>query len=119
MARARRSSTVLDNARRRLAGLKSITPTPDFGPNLKLTDYEQDINAFNARLEGYNEKVSALDQLQNELEEEERRLHDKNKRMLSAAGAHYGPDSSEYEALGGTRTSERKRATKKPTPDKP
>lgn len=113
MARAKRSSTVLETARKRLAGLKSITPAPDFGPNLKLDDYEQEINAFSARLDDYNGAVSTLDQLKNELEGLEAKLRDKNKRMLSAAEAHYGPDSSAYEQAGGTRDSERKRSTKK------
>ena len=36
-----------------------------------------------------------------------------NKRVLSAVEAHFGPDSSEYEAVGGTRLSERKRPTPK------
>lgn len=33
--------------------------------------------------------------------------------MLSAAKAHYGPDSSQYEQAGGTRQSDRKRPTRK------
>jgi hypothetical protein len=33
--------------------------------------------------------------------------------MLAAVEAHYGPDSNEYEAAGGTRTSDRKRTTAK------
>ncbi|HEX8650272.1 MAG TPA: hypothetical protein VF708_05495 [Pyrinomonadaceae bacterium] len=113
MARQKKGSTVLETARRRLSGLKSITPAPDFGANLKLTDYEQDIDDFSASLDNYNEKLAALDQFQNELIEQEKRLNDKNKRMLSAAEAQYGPDSSEYEQAGGTRQSERKRPTKK------
>lgn len=116
MARAKRSSTVLETARKRLSGLKSITPAPDFGPNLKLDDYEQDINSLSARLDGYNEAVATLDKLKNELEAEEAKLRDKNKRMLSATEAHYGPDSSAYEQAGGTRDSERKRSSTKKTP---
>jgi len=34
MTRKRRTSAVLETAQHRLAGLKSITPTPDFGGNL-------------------------------------------------------------------------------------
>jgi hypothetical protein len=34
-------------------------------------------------------------------------------RMLAAIGARYGTDSSEYEMVGGTRTSERKRSPRK------
>jgi len=35
--------------------------------------------------------------------------------MLAATGALYGPDSNEYEAVGGTRKSDRKRPVRKKT----
>jgi hypothetical protein len=117
MARLKRSSTVLDTARQRLSGLKSITPAPDFGANLKVADYEQEINDFSAKIDKYNEMLSMLDSLQNEIDADERSLRTKNGRMLSAAEAQYGPDSSQYEQAGGTRTSERKKSSKK-TPTK-
>lgn len=119
MARLKRSSTVLEAARQRLSGLKSINPEPDFGPNLKLSDYQEETNRLSASLDNYNQMVSTLDELKNSLEDEEARLREKNKRMLAATEAHYGPDSSEYEQVGGTRTSERKRPARgsnKPTP---
>jgi hypothetical protein len=46
MARPKRNSAILETARQRLAGLKSITPTPDFGSTLSLGGYEQEINAY-------------------------------------------------------------------------
>jgi len=113
MARLKRSSTILETARKRLAGLKSITPKPDFGPALDIDQYEQDINALGTSLDKYNQTVSLLDQMQNELEADEAKLNDKSKRMLAATGAQYGPNSSQYEQVGGTRLSERKRPTKK------
>jgi hypothetical protein len=114
MARLKRSSTVLETARQRLSGLKSITPRPNFGPALDLDRYEQEVGAFGANLDKYNETLSLLDQLQNDLDAGEAQLRDKNKRILAATSAHYGPDSSEYEAAGGTRARDRKRTTKKP-----
>lgn len=113
MARLKRSSNVLEAARLRLAGLKSIMPAPDFGPGLTIAGYEADINSFNTTLNNYNEQVAALDDLQNQLQAEELALRDKNKRVLSAVEAQYGPDSSQYEQAGGTRQSERKRYTRK------
>jgi predicted nucleic acid-binding Zn-ribbon protein len=91
----------------------SITPAPDFGVNLSLASYEQEINNFSRDLDGYNEKVAALDERQNALEAAETALREKNKRMLSAAEAQFGPDSSEYEQAGGTRLSDRKRPARK------
>ena len=114
MARLRRSSQILEAARQRLAGLKSITPTPDFGTALTLAAFETIITGFGTKLENYNRQVAALDDLQNSLGADEDALNDMHKRMLSATEATYGPDSSEYEAAGGTRLSERKRPTSKP-----
>lgn len=116
MARVKRSSSVLETAKRRLAGLKSINPLPDFGPNLKLNDYEQAINALGTKIETYNGLLASLDDLQNQIQADEKMLRTTNARMLSASEAHYGPDSSQYELTGGTRQSERKRPTPKQTP---
>lgn len=114
MARARRSSSVLDTARQRLAGLKAFDSAPNLGPALSLAAYDQEITTFATSLNTYNERLAALDQLQNSLEAAEASLRDKNKRMLSAVEAQFGADSSEYEQVGGTRTSERKRPTGRP-----
>ena len=96
MARLKRGSNVLETARQRLAGLKSIDPKPDFGPTLVLDTYEQEINSYGAKLDKYNETLSLLDSLQNDLDAAGDALGDKNKRMLAATGAHYGTDSNEY-----------------------
>ena len=79
---------------------------PDLGPALTLTGYEQELTAFSTSLDGYNEKLAALDELQNSVEAAEASLRDKNKRILSAVEAQFGPDSSEYEQAGGTRQSD-------------
>ena len=121
MARTKRTSSILVTARQRLAGLKSITPPPNFGANLTLAGYEGDIGVLSDKLDKYNEMLSLLDSLQNEIETLEAGLREKNVRILSATEAQYGPDSSEYEQAGGTRRSERKRTgpkgprTPKPT----
>ena len=113
MARLRKSSAVLETARKRLTGLKSIKTPPDFGPNLTIPGYETKSNSVAAKLEAYNQALALSDQLQNEFKAEEAELNDLNRRYLSAAEAIFGPDSSEYEMLGGTRKSERKRPTRK------
>lgn len=113
MARAKRKSTVLETARQRLGGIKAITPPVDFGPNLLVADYEQEINDFSGKIDRYNGMLATLDDLQNEIEADESNLRDKTARMLAATQARYGRDSSEYEQAGGTRQSERKRSSKK------
>src|SRR2546429_8937881 len=109
MARRKRTSTILEDARKRMAGLKSIIPAPDFGPNLKLADYETQINDFSNKLDKYNQLNSTLDDLQNQIDDDEIKLRESNRRMLSATEGQYGPDSSAVEQVGGTRDSERKR----------
>lgn len=115
MARTRRGSAVLETARQRLAGLKAITPAPDFGANLSVAGFEQDIADFSRDLDNYNQQLAALDDLQNSLDAKEESLRDKSKRFLSATDAHYGSNSSEYEQVGGTRTEDRKRPGRKAT----
>lgn len=109
MARTKRTSSILDTAKRRLAGLKSITPEPNFGTTLTPASFEADMKAVNDKLDTYNQELSSIDQTLNELQSLEKVLADKNTRILAATKATYGPDSSEYEQVGGTRTSERKR----------
>jgi hypothetical protein len=115
MPRIKRNSAVLETARQRLAGLKSITPKPNFGPALGIDKYEQEVEALDAKLGTYHETLSLLDRQQNELDEQEASVNDLNRRMLAATGAQYGPNSSEYEAVGGTRESDHKRPSRKKT----
>ena len=119
MARLKRTSAVLEAARKRLSGLKGISPPANLGANLTDTIYTAKIDSVAARLDAYNQKLAELDQDQNDLQAEEAELNDLNRRFLAAGEAAYGPDSNEYEMLGGTRKSERKKPTKKggaPTP---
>lgn len=113
MARTRRGSAVLETARQRLSGLKAITPKANFGPTLDVDQYEQEINDLSTSLDKYNETITLLDRLQNELEEKEAHVKDKSKRMRAATGAHYGLNSSQYEGVGGTRTDDYKRPVRK------
>ena len=113
MARLKRSSNVLETARQRLAGLKTITPKPNFGPTLDLEEYEHEINDLDAKLNTYNDTLTLLDRLANEIDASETKLRNKNRRMLAATEGTYGDDSDEYETAGGTRTSDIKTKTRK------
>jgi hypothetical protein len=75
--------------------------------------YDTKTRTFDTKLETYNQHLAALDDEQNEVDAAEKELRDWNRRMLSASEAYYGGDSSEYEAVGGTRTSERKKSKRK------
>lgn len=113
MSRPKRSSAVLEAARQRLAGIKSITPPPTLGPNLNLDNFEQDILNFDTNLNKYNETIALLDQMRNDINAEEKQLRVTSRRVLAAIEAQYGPDSNQYGAGGGTRTSDRKQPARK------
>jgi hypothetical protein len=115
MVRRKRTSQVLESAHQRLAGLHSITPPPDFGPNMKLDGYSTQIDNFSTKLNSYNQMIATLDELQNQIDADEASLRETNKRMLSAVEAHYGPDSSQYEQAGGIRQRDRKHPIRKPS----
>ena len=109
MSRKRRTSQVLENARQRLAGLKQIDPEPNFGGDLTVAAFTAKVNGFTGNLGTYNEHLAAIDDEQNAIDAEEEELREWNRRWLSAIEAKHGPDSSEYELVGGTRTSDRKK----------
>jgi hypothetical protein len=109
MAQLKRSSTILETAHRRLAGINSIDPNLDLGNGLTKPAFEAKVIHFQTRLDLYNQKKAELDAEKNGLEAEEQELHQESRRWLAAGEGAYGADSSEYEALGGTRTSERKK----------
>jgi hypothetical protein len=115
MARLKRTSPVLETARRRIAGLKAIGKKDAFGAELTEAIYVAKFDSVNGRQDRYNQKLAEIDQDLNDLQSEEAELADLNRRFLSAGEAVFGPDSNEYEMLGGTRKSERKKPTKKDT----
>jgi hypothetical protein len=77
-------------------------------PNLqsKITDLRQKRD----RIETLRTQLTALN---NEVQEQTAELAGINTRARSGYRATYGPDSSQYEQAGGTRTSERKRPSSK------
>ena len=115
MARRKRTSTeTLEKARHILAGLKQITPKPDFGPTVTEALYEAEVNGYSNDLDAYNGGLAEVDDESNRLDERRQRLHDFNQRIQAAVKALYGPDSSEFELVGGLRRSDRKKPFRKP-----
>ena len=113
MARQKRNSPILQTARERLAGLKKFPAEADFGAALSVAAYETEINGYATDENTYNQDLAALDDKQNRLDAREDRLKDLNRRILSAVKAQFGPDSSEFELVGGTRRSDRKKPVRK------
>lgn len=113
MARKRRTSPALAVARQRLAGLNKITPAPNLGPNTTVAAYQAVADDTTAIEESHNQLAAQMDDSSNRFDTQEALMADWNRRALSAVEAQYGPDSSEYEMVGGTRKSERKRPSRK------
>ena len=117
MARQKRTSTAtLENARHILAGLKQITPKPDFGPTITEALYEAEVSGYSDDLDAYNSGLAEVDDKSNRLDDRKQRLHDFNQRIQAAVKALYGPDSSEFELVGGLRRRDRKKRVRKPKP---
>ena len=114
MARQKRTSTeTLEKARHILAGLKQITPKPDFGPVVTEAIYEAEVNGYSSDLDAYNSHLAEADDKSNRLDDRRKRLRDFNQRIQAAVKALYGPDSSEFELVGGLRRSDRKKPVRK------
>lgn len=113
MARQKRRSPVLQTARERLAGLKKFRTKPDFGPALSVEAFEAEVNGYATDEDSYNQDLAAIDDKQNRLDAREDGLNDLNGRILAAVKAQFGSDSSEFELVGGTRRSDRKKPSRK------
>jgi hypothetical protein len=107
MPRRKRTSRTLEKAELRLAGLKAVDPTLDFGDNRTITQLTTQINQLRSKLDAYNTALAVIDSCKTEIEALEKRLGDLSDRMLIGVAFKYGKDSREYEMAGGVRKSER------------
>jgi hypothetical protein len=112
MARRKRTSPALVVARQRLAGLKKIKD-PKLGPNTTVEAFEAAVNDTAAIEDSHNQLAAQMDDSSNQFDAQDALMADWNRRILAAVEAQFGPDSSEYEMVGGTRTRDRKKPSKK------
>ncbi|MCC5606573.1 hypothetical protein LC612_07170 [Nostoc sp. CHAB 5834] len=101
MARLKRSSPSLEKALRRIAGMRSINPTLEFGNGLNLTDYDSRIQTLQTQLSTYNTLLSTLDEMTGRLSLIEEELGGYSEKMLMSVATHYGKDSLQYMQAGG------------------
>ena len=112
----KKTSKTIEDAKTRLASLKSIDTNLDLGNEITVTVFEGKLKKVTDSLESYNTALSIVDEKRNTFENDERDLSDMYERVLLGVGAKFGKDSIQYEKAGGTRKSERR---KSPKPDKP
>lgn len=113
MPSKKRGSSVLENAERRIADLKTIDPNLDLGDDLSVSHFTQQIELLRSQLGTYNASLSFADRALNAVEDTEREIRALSERLLHAIAGKYGTDSYEYEMAGGTRKSDRKRPVRK------
>ncbi len=101
MARLKRSSPTLEKALRRIAGMRSISPTLEFGNGLNLTDYDSRIQTLQTQLSTYNTLLSTLDEMTGRLSLTEEELRGYSEKMLMSVATRYGKDSLQYVQAGG------------------
>ncbi|MEH2165242.1 MAG: hypothetical protein V7K41_00905 [Nostoc sp.] len=114
MSRPKRGARVVNKAQRRIAALKSISPTLDLGNGVTIYSFAAVIKTTQDKLEAYNSSLSTVDLTQGALELAEKSLMELTEHMLLSVAAKYGKNSDEYKMAGGVRRSERKRPVRQP-----
>ncbi|PHM07963.1 hypothetical protein [Nostoc sp. 'Peltigera malacea cyanobiont' DB3992] len=100
MARLKRSSKVLDKATRRIAGMRSISETLEFGDSLNLTEYQRRIQTLQTKLSSYNTMLSTLDEAMGQIQLLEEDLSSYSEKMLMSVGTRYSKNSLQYVQAG-------------------
>lgn len=113
MARMKKTTSHFDEAKTRLASLKSISPVLDLGNGLTVAGYEAAITDLLTRVNDYNTALSQLDSQLNSVRESDKALRDLSERMLTGVASRFGKNSDEYEKAGGIRKSERRRPVRR------
>jgi len=113
MTRQKRSSTALQKAEKREAGLQSISPILDLGNALTLAKYSDLIQTLRSQIATYNSDLSNLDNQSRQIRGTEQQMRDLSEQMLLGVAAKYGKNSGEYGKAGGVLKSERRRSVSK------
>ena len=100
-------------AQQRVNGMVSVEPLLDLGNGISVNSMTAEIRAVTDSISEYNTLIATLDERSNLIEESVKRLRDMTRRTLAGAEFKYGTDSNEYEMIGGTRKSDRKRPARK------
>lgn len=103
----------IQNAQQRLDGMKSIDPALDLGEGVSVATMEAAVNLPIAKISEYNTLLSQADEKLNEINAAIKVMNEISAKALLGGGFKFGKNSSQYEMMGGTRSSERKKATKK------
>jgi hypothetical protein len=112
--RQKRKSAVLIQAEQRLLGMKNISPNLDLGGGCTTTAVENKVKEARDQLNAYHSLLANADAACNEFERIEKELALLSKKVLKGVAVIFNEDSDQYQMVGGTRPSDRKRRTRKP-----
>ena len=103
----------LQQAQNAIQVMKNIDPSFQVG-GASLAELEKAVNLALANQDKITSLKSQMTDLRNQDGALTAEVWDMLKRLRAGVKAAYGDDSSQYEMMGGTRLSERKKAAKKP-----
>lgn len=109
MARIKKTSKTIEDAKTRLASLRSIDANLDLGNGITVALFEEELSKTEESLASYNTTLSMADEGLANFEDNEKVLADIHERALLGVGSKFGKDSIEYEKAGGTRKSDRRK----------
>jgi Holliday junction resolvasome RuvABC ATP-dependent DNA helicase subunit len=116
----RSTSEIVDNAKKKLASMMKIDEQQgepvNYGSKqdpLTVTELTAKLAEYDSTMKEYNDAIDAATAVQNRVAVIENELNDMNKRILRSAAGKFTDDSDEYDMLGGTRASERKKPGRK------
>ncbi len=120
------TSEVVDNAKKKLNAMTQIdtaqNKTVDYGndgDSLTATILKAKLDEYETAMTNYDTAMDTVTAMQNRVKLIEDKLSEYNKRILKSAAGKFKEESDEYEMLGGTRPSERKKPGKKSNTDPP
>jgi hypothetical protein len=93
MPRLRKPSSSTEKAVQRAAGIASISAAEDLGSGLTIAAFQTLIAQTQKAIADYNTALSAIEPLQNLVDQKERELAELSERMLIGVAAKYGKDS--------------------------
>jgi hypothetical protein len=118
MARPRKSKIIAE-AEALIAALRPLESKLDIGKNLTLQAYIAKTDATRGFLANVNTLIAQLETARNVFSTSEDELGDMSRRMRKGVLVQFGSDSSEFESVGGVRTSDRKRRSRRPDDPNP
>ena len=115
MARQKKNTTpAMNELAQRLDGMRSIDPHLDLGKGVSVAAGDALLADETAAITTYNVSLAVADENKNNVDAQDKLVKAFIKKILPAVGLEYGTDSNEYEKVGGTRESERKKPVRKP-----